>query len=64
MVAEKDHKTTEESVNEKDIYINFHLKGKTKKMFVEIRDYFNLRYNMETFRVIVKKTHDNIFKGK
>jgi len=64
MVAEKDHKTTEESPNGKDIYINFHLKGKTKKMFIDIRDYFNLRYNMETFRVIVKKTYDEIFKDK
>ena len=60
MVAKVDKEFTEES--KKKIYINFHIEGETKRMFLAIKKYYNLLYNMETFRVMVKRIHDEIFK--
>lgn len=62
MVAENNSKTTEESKYNKDVYINFHLKGKTKRMFIDLKEYYNTTYNMELFNIIVKKHFDEIFK--
>ena len=63
MVADMDKELTEES-NGKTLFIRFNITGETKKMFLDIKKYYNLRYNMETFRVLVKKVHDEIFKDK
>lgn len=63
MVADMDKEQTEES-NGKTLFIRFNILGDTKKMFLEIKKYYNLRYNMETFRVLVKKVHDELFKDK
>ena len=62
MVANVDKELTEES--KKKIYINFHIEGETKRMFLDVKKYYNLLYNMETFRVMVKKVHDELFKDK
>lgn len=40
------------------VQINFELKGITKDMFLAIKRKYNLKYNMETFRLIVKKSFD------
>ena len=64
MVAEKDQKTTKMSKYDKDVYINFHLEGETKVMFIDIKDFYNLRYNMEIFRLIVKNEHKKLFPEK
>ena len=47
---------------DKDVYINFVLKGEIKDKFLKIKDHFGLQYNMETFRVCVTKVYDDIFK--
>jgi len=62
MVANKDIDRIEKVNKKKKIYINFHIAGDTKTMFLEIKKHYNLLYNMEVFRVMVKKIHDNIFK--
>ena len=59
MVAEIDKKV------KKDLYIHFVVKdNETKEMFSKLKEYFNLRYNMELFRFIVKKLYDETFKDK
>ena len=62
MVDDIDKELAEES--KKKIYINFHIEGETKRMFLKVKKYYNLLYNMETFRVMVKKVYDDIFKDK
>lgn len=62
MVANKDIDQTDKSNKKKKIYINFHIAGDTKTMFLAIKEHYNLLYNMEVFRVMVKKIYDEIFE--
>jgi len=48
----------------KDLYINFVVKDDTKEMFIKLKKYYNLRYNMEMFRFIVKKVYSDTFKDE
>jgi hypothetical protein len=66
MVGRKMDELTEES-NEDDentTFIRFNMTGDTRDMFLEIKEYLNLRYNMEVFRYLVKRTHDDLIKKK
>lgn len=57
MVADIDKKL------KKDLYISFVVKDNdTKKMFLKLKEEFNLTYNMELFRFLVKKLYDETFK--
>ena len=62
MVANEDIDQTDKSNKKKKIYINFHIAGDTKTMFLKIKEHYNLLYNMEVFRVMVKKIYDEIFE--
>ena len=61
MVAERNREPTKESTA-KTLFIRFNVLGDTKDMFLFIKNHYNLRYNMETFRVMVKKVYDDIQK--
>jgi hypothetical protein len=64
MVKRMDKKDTEQSKesskdnNAETIFIRFNITGDTREMFLALKKLWNLRYNMETFRFMVKKCHD------
>lgn len=61
MVSKMDNKeSTEVSKKEDTLFIRFNIVGDTKDMFLHIKKHYNLRYNMETFRMMVKKIYDQI----
>ena len=41
-----------------NLQIKMVLKGKTKEMFEALKDYYNLGYNAELMRVLIKKDYD------
>ena len=62
MVVNKDMEQTDKSIKTKKMYINFHVDGETSVMFLALKKHYNLKYNMEIFRLIVKKVYDELFK--
>ncbi|MFW9874484.1 MAG: hypothetical protein ACFFG0_15365 [Candidatus Thorarchaeota archaeon] len=43
--------------------IKMTLKGKTKKMFDRLKEYYNLGYNAELVRLLIKRDFDRIEQG-
>lgn len=49
-----------EAAEAKTLFIRFDIIEETKQMFLYIKKYYNLRANIEAFRLIVKKVYDEI----
>ena len=45
-------------VNQEELQIKLHLKGRHKEWFLELKEKFGLQYNVEVIRFIIKKVHD------
>jgi hypothetical protein len=58
--AENGHESKESIDGE--IQINMVLKGKSKEMFEELKEYFNLGYNAELIRLLIKEVYRRKFK--
>lgn len=41
-----------------DLQIKMVLKGKTKEMFEALKEFYNLGYNAELMRVLIKREYD------
>lgn len=41
-----------------EIQIKMIIKGKTKEMFQKLKEFYNLGYNSEVIRLIIKKIYD------
>ena len=50
-------KDKEEKEHE-EIQIKMTIKGNTKEMFEKLKEFYNLGYNSEVIRFIIKKVHD------
>ena len=44
--------------NNTDLQIKMVLKGKTKEMFEALKEFYNLGYNAELMRVLIKREYD------
>ena len=49
-----DNKSSEE------LQVKFVMRGKTKNMFTELKDFYNLGYNVEVIRFVIKKVYDEV----
>ena len=58
--AENGHNSKDS--NNGEIQINMSLKGRSKEMFEALKEYFNLGYNAELIRVLIKEVHRRKFK--
>jgi len=45
-----------------DLQIKIVVKGKTKEMFEALKEFYNLGYNAELVRVLIKKDYDRQIK--
>ena len=44
------------------LQIKMVIKGKTKEMFEELKKFYNLGYNAEVMRVLIKRDYDRMVK--
>ena len=51
-----DNKSSEE------LQVKFVMKGKTMNMFIELKDFYNLGYNVEVIRFVIKKVYDEVIQ--
>ena len=45
-----------------DLQIKMVIKGKTKKMFDALKEFYNVGYNAELMRVLIKRDYDRQIK--
>ena len=48
--------------NNDHLQIKMTIKGKTKKMFEHLKEYYNLGYNAELIRLLIKRDYDSHHK--
>ncbi|BDI54958.1 MAG: hypothetical protein [Asgard archaea virus VerdaV3] len=46
--------------NLEELQVKFVMKGKTMNMFTELKDFYNLGYNVEVIRFVIKKVYDEV----
>ena len=46
--------------NLEELQVKFVMRGKTKNMFTELKDFYNLGYNVEVIRFVIKKVYDEV----
>ena len=46
-----------------ELQVKFVMKGKTMNMFTELKDFYNLGYNVEVIRFVIKKVYDEVIKS-
>lgn len=46
-----------------DLQIKMVIKGKTKEMFEALKEFYNLGYNAEVMRVLIKRDYDRQIKN-
>ena len=49
--------------NLEELQVKFVMKGKTMNMFTELKDFYNLGYNVELIRFVIKKVYDEVIKS-
>ena len=52
-----------ENKNPEELQVKFVMKGKTMNMFTELKDFYNLGYNVEVIRFVIKKVYDEVIKS-
>ena len=52
-----------ENKNLEELQVKFVMKGKTMNMFIELKDFYNLGYNVEVIRFVIKKVYDEVIKS-
>ena len=45
-----------------DLQIKMVIKGKTKEMFEALKEFYNLGYNAEVMRLLIKRDYDRLIK--
>lgn len=50
--------------NLEELQVKFVMKGKTMNMFTELKDFYNLGYNVEVIRFVIKKVYDEVIKSQ
>ena len=45
-----------------DLQIKIVIKGKTKEMFEALKEFYNLGFNAEVMRVLIKRDYDRLVK--
>lgn len=48
--------------NSEELQVKFVMKGKTMNMFTELKDFYNLGYNVEVIRFVIKKVYDEVIQ--
>ncbi|BDI54925.1 MAG: hypothetical protein [Thorarchaeia virus VerdaV2] len=43
-----------------ELQVKFVMRGKTMSMFTELKDFYNLGYNVELIRFVIKKVYDEV----
>lgn len=46
--------------NLEELQVKFVMRGKTMNMFTELKDFYNLGYNVEVIRFVIKKVYDEV----
>lgn len=45
-----------------ELQVKFVMRGKTMVMFTELKDFYNLGYNVEVIRFVIKKVYDEVIQ--